>query len=140
MQIVHFHARGHENVTGSHKTTLELTTEDFLTPTGTCIIGVNASQTLNGLDPEIKELVRSPTTVIQLIMRIENISEEIKGEGSPGLTYADVTSMVVRKSNFECDRTLMINADKAACDLDRAFVKLLQIADTVIECELRFFT
>jgi hypothetical protein len=140
MRSVHFRASGHENVIGDHRTTIELTSEDFLTPTGTCIIGIKATQTLDKLDPDIKKLAKSSETTIQLVMSVDNLCETIVGRGSLGLTYADDTSMVIRRSDFECDRTLMIHANKAACDLDRTFVQLLQDSDITIECELQFFT
>ena len=36
------HAHGHEHVTGEHTSTLELTSDDYLTPAGDCILGIEA--------------------------------------------------------------------------------------------------
>ena len=40
-------AQGHPNVLGTHRTTIEITTEDFLTTNGNCIIGVMSSKSVN---------------------------------------------------------------------------------------------
>ncbi|MHA1577659.1 MAG: DUF371 domain-containing protein [Candidatus Thorarchaeota archaeon] len=135
-----FVAQGHENVVGMHKTTVELTTESFLTPQGTCIIGVKSSQNLSNLSDEIKQMVKSKDTRIHLKMKANGEAEEIIGYGSPGLTYENSISMVARTSPFECGRTLMVNSDKAASDLNRSFVEQLKEADAQVECELIFIT
>ena len=140
MQRVQFKAYGHENVIGEHKTTVELTSEEQLTKQGTCIVGVCSDMTLNQLNPEIKRLASSSSTKIVLRMSIDKLSEEITGTGSSGLTYMDSTSMVARTSTFECERTLMVNADKAATDLNRDFVNRLKVKGVIIECELTFVT
>lgn len=135
---VSFLASGHENVIGDHKTTLELTSETFLTRQGTCIMGVRSELVLHALEDDIKSLARSKSTEIRLTLSIDGRKEEIIGHGSPGLTYADRTSMVVRTSSFECPRTLMVRADKAASDLDREFVERLKSPEQRIACEILF--
>lgn len=140
MPRVQFQAFGHENVVGDHKTTLELTSEKFLTREGTCIIGIRSNQTLSQLTPEIKALASSKDTRIVLKLRMKGETQEIIGRGDPGLTYSDSVSMVVRKSTYVCGRTLMVEADKAASDLDRSFVELLKSHETVIDCELVYIT
>ncbi|MHA2353127.1 MAG: DUF371 domain-containing protein [Candidatus Thorarchaeota archaeon] len=140
MQRVQFKAYGHENVVGEHKTTVELTAEDDLTKQGTCIVGVSSDTTLNQLDLEIKELASISSTKIVLRMSVNGLTEEVTGTGSPGLTYTDSTSMVARTSTFECARTLMVNADKAASDFSREFVDRLKASSVVIECELVYIT
>jgi len=138
MHLVQFNAYGHENIIGEHKTTVELTTEDFLTKQGTCIVGVQTTQKLSDLSLEIKELVTLETTKIVLVMDVDGVIEQITGTGGKGLTYSDSTSMVARTSSFQCNRTLMINADKAASDLSREFVDLVKNRSAEMKCELRF--
>lgn len=140
MQSVQFQASGHENVIGNHKTTVEITTEDFLTRQGTCIIGVEADRSLSEIPPEIKALAKSEKTKIVLHLKVGNLTEQVTGRGNPGLTYSDTVSMVARKSSFVCDRTLMVGADKAASDLDRSFVDALRARSALLECELLFVT
>jgi hypothetical protein len=138
MLSVRFLARGHRNVLGTHRTTLEITTEDFLTESGTCIVGIRADQTLANLPEQIKALATSGSTSIVLRLTVEDSVEEIWGHGAPGLAYEDTTSMVVRTSSYECGRTLMVGADKAARDLDRSFVDLLQDNRTRILCDIDY--
>ncbi|MCK4483643.1 MAG: DUF371 domain-containing protein [Candidatus Thorarchaeota archaeon] len=136
MRTVDFHAYGHPNVIGKHKTTLEITTEKELTSQGTCIIGVRTTQTLRNLDDEIKTLAKSTRTQIRLTMSVNGLVERIIGRGSPGLTYSDPISFVARTSSFECGRTVMVGADRVASDLDRRFVQKLRDPDIVIKCQL----
>ncbi len=137
---VRFNAYGHQNIMGEHKTTVELTSEDYLSPRGTCIIGVRTDLTLNELDAEFKRLALLGTTTIVLKMSVDGLVEEVTGTGGPGLMYSDPISMVARTSSYECGRTLMINADKAASDLSRTFVGKLKDTSVVIDCELIFST
>ena len=138
MHSVMFRAFGHENVIGDHKTTLEITSEEFLTSRGTCIIGIRSDLTLDRLDDTIKSLARLPSTKIQLKVRAGGISDIITGHGSAGISYEDTLSMVARTSDFECPRTLMVGADKAASDIDRNLVELLKDPEVELECELVF--
>ncbi|MFW9843585.1 MAG: DUF371 domain-containing protein [Candidatus Thorarchaeota archaeon] len=138
MHLARFKAYGHENVIGEHKTTVEITTEDYLTKQGTCIVGVRATQKLSELSSEIRELVAKESTKIILMMEVEGMKEQVSGTGGNGLTYSDSTSMVARTSTFQCGRTLMINADKAASDLSRGFVRQLAKNGAEMNCELHF--
>ena len=139
MRSIHFRAYGHENVISQHKTTVELTTESTLSIRGNCIVGVRSTLALRDLDVDIKSMAQSSQTEIHLKMTTEGITEEIIGQGSTNLSYSDATSMVARKSSFECGRTVMINADKTASDLNRVFVEKIKNPETVIECELVYF-
>jgi len=103
-------------------------------------VGVRSDLSLSGLDADIRMLARQSTTTIRLVMTVAGLSEEISGRGSAGLTYSDGTSMVARKSSYECGRTLMVQADKAASDLSRIFVEATKKPDAQIECELIFIS
>ena len=138
MHLVRFKAYGHENVIGNHKTTVEITTEDFLTKQGTCIVGVQATEKLSELSSEIRALASLETTKIVLVMDVAGIKEQVSGTGGSALTYADSVSMVARTSLFQCGRTLMVNADKAASDLSREFVNQLSEKGIEMDCELHF--
>jgi len=140
MRSVRFRAAGHSNIVGRHDTTLEITTERNVTRRGTCIVGVCANQTLKDLDDEIKAMARNKNTKIVLRMTVDNMTEEVVGRGGIGLTYTDATSMVSRTSSFECGRTALIQANKAASDLDRGFVDRLRRPDAVLDCELIYIS
>lgn len=138
MRRVDFACYGHSNVIGNHRTTLEITTEDYLTRQGTCIIGIKGEVSLRDLDPEIKALARLPDTRITLTLEVEGEIQQVQGWGSDGLVYSDGISMVARTSSFECGRTLMIRANKAAMHLDRDFVERLRDEAVRINCRLEY--
>ncbi|HIH34933.1 MAG TPA: DUF371 domain-containing protein [Methanosphaera sp.] len=121
-----FFARGHENVTSLHKSTFEITTDESLTLKGDCIIGVKSGVTLNDLPEEIKDHIKTDNEKIELILETDNFSDKIVGYGSSKLTLDHPSDMVCRKSDFTCSRTLMINADKAAKDLDKNLINELK--------------
>ncbi|MBD3158687.1 MAG: DUF371 domain-containing protein [Candidatus Lokiarchaeota archaeon] len=138
MLRVSFVAHGHKNIVGKHNSTLELTTENQLTRRGTCIVGVDAELALSDLSSDIKSAVKSSETVIELRMTVEGHTETVIGHGAQGLTYDDSTSMVARTSNYQCDRTLMVSANKAASNLNRAFITKLQNPNSLLRCVLTF--
>jgi hypothetical protein len=90
------------------------------------------------LDSAIKRIAGMETTKIVLVMEVRGVIEQITGTGGSGLTYTDPVSMVARTSSYQCGRTLMIHADKAASDLSDDFVGCLRDRDAVLKCELHF--
>ena len=121
-----FYARGHENIKGTHKTTLEITKEDYLTSRGDCIVAVGAEVGLSELPQNFKDKMKKDNSIIKLILEAEGKKEVITGEGSTKLILMHPTDMVCRKSGFICPRTLMIHADKAAIDLSREFIEKIR--------------
>ena len=116
------HAKGHKNVTSTHKSTFEVTTDENITKAGDCIIGVQSDVKLGDLPLELKGAIRDENTKIKVVLETENAEDEIIGYGHPDLTLEHPTDMVCRKSNYRCSRTLMINADKAAVDLKKELI------------------
>jgi hypothetical protein len=119
------HAKGHPNVKSTHKTTLEITKEDYLTPTGDCIIGINADKSMADFSEEFREKIRNSDKIIVEII-VGGLKEIIIGKGHKDLILNHPTDIVIRKSNFICPRTLMINADKSAKELNREIVERLK--------------
>jgi hypothetical protein len=117
-----FHAKGHENVTSTHKSTFEVTTDEKLSKAGDCIIGVQSDTKLEDLPLELKKAIRDENSLIRVRLETENAEDEIVGYGHPDLTLKHPTDMVCRKSNYRCSRTLMVKADKAACDLKKELI------------------
>lgn len=72
-------------------------------------------------------------------LNVSGIVERIAGRGSHLLTLADEKDLVIRKSTYVSNRTLMINADKAASDLPRRFVRRLTSASTDIHVSLTVY-
>lgn len=128
-------AWGHENITAKHRTTLEVTKEKSLTPRGDCIIGVRADKAICDIDERIKEWLRTGNKIkIKIILPQYGLRDSLVGFGSNRMTFKHKTDIVVRKSDYVCDRTLAIGANKAARDIDREIVELLRDPTT----ELRF--
>ena len=118
-------AHGHEKVLGTHPTTIEITKESELSETGDCIIGVSSSHACADLNSEIKTAIQSGQK-IQVKLKVGEIEEIVTGHGSSELTLSHAHDIVIRKSEFKCPRTLMINADKAACDLKPELIEKLK--------------
>lgn len=125
MEIERIVARGHEHVRGTHESTLELTTDDWLTPAGDCIVGIDASVAPADFPPTFIEQAQSQEATLTLELDVAGRTATITGRGHPSLTFADSRSMVVRTSTYVDDRTVMIDADHAAVDIDREMIEAL---------------
>ena len=121
-----FYARGHPAVLSTHQTTLELTKELSLSKNGDCIIAVGSSSGLRDLPEPMRNALSSEVCKARLTLKLDLHRFAIEGRGATGLTLSHPTDMVVRKSGFVSDRTLMVHADRAAADLPRSFVELLR--------------
>ena len=128
-------AYGHKNILGTHKTTLEITKEKYLTKRGDCIIAIAANKAISDLSQQFKEKAKS-NIKIKCLIKVNDKNEEIIGYGHEDLTFSHPTDIVIRKSNYICHRTLMINANKSAKNLDRNFIGLLQNPKTIIKIKL----
>lgn len=119
-------AWGHKNIQATHKSTLEITKEAELSKRGDCIIAVSADKSMADLNLEFKENLRKENAKITMMIEIGDIVEVVNAVGSSRLILTHSTDMIVRKSNYICERTLAIQADKAACDLSRRLVEKLK--------------
>jgi hypothetical protein len=117
---------GHENIQATHKTTFEITKEAQLSRRGDCIIAVSANKTMTDFSSEFKENLRKEKAKIIILIEAGDAAEVVNAFGSPRLILTHRTDMVVRKSNYICNRTLAIQADKAACDLSRKLAEKLR--------------
>jgi uncharacterized protein len=125
------HAKGHHNILATHKTTLQITKDDSISKRADCIIAVSADKSLSDLASDVKTALSSNTAKMRLTIKAGHLSEVITGFGSTNLSLSDTDDMVVRKSGFISGRTLMIGADKAARDLDRALVDKLKTSEDI---------
>jgi hypothetical protein len=118
-----FKAYGHENVLALHRSTLEFTKEDFLTKNGDCILGIRA------------DFEKPLGFAGKLLIRIEceGLTDELTAMYNPDF---DSGSMVIRKSQFLDKRTFATGASKAACDINREIVKVLQAPGTVAKVNI----
>jgi len=131
-----FTARGHPNIRAGHRATLMVTRETELTPLGDCIVAVAAERGLRALDPRMKEAIRSQDAKVRLILKAGGLIFEALGGGGARLTLSNPTDMIARRSRYICDRTLIVGADKAACDIEPPLLRLLQNSDQVINVTL----
>jgi hypothetical protein len=129
-------AHGHSKIRGTHRTTLEFTKETHLTERGDCIIGVESSKGARDLSDEFKRIVQSRGSRITLFLKVGEYLEVVHGFGSQKLLLTNPTDLVVRKSDYTCNRTLMIKSDKAAIDLRRELIYLLRNPSRKIEIRL----
>lgn len=125
-------AWGHENVLSLHKNTFEFTAEDHLTIRGDCIFAVKADKTMADLSDEFKQALRREGARLKIKIECNGITDEASAYGHPGLILTHKSDFVVRKSTFICERTLAVNADKAASDISRKLVEELKKADKAV--------
>ena len=129
-------ARGHPNIMATHPTTLEITKEISLTKMGNCIVAVDATKGLVDLSQDFKKACMNDKSRILVELDASGMVERVAGRGSHLLTLEDEEELVIRKSTYVSNRTLMINADKAACDLRRQFIQRLRSTSTDIHVRL----
>lgn len=128
--IEEIQAHGHHNVQARHKTTLEITKEDYLTKKGDCIIAINADKGMSGLSEEFKKKLKNGAK-IKITISCEGIEDTLEAEGSPNLTLDHKTDIVIRKSEYICPRTLAIKANKSASDLRRDLINKIKEGNKV---------
>jgi hypothetical protein len=119
------HARGHENVSAEHASTFEVTSDDYLTPAGDCILGVEADRVPADFDPEFVAACQSHDATITATVEAGGYTVRIEGRGHPDLSLENERSIVGRTSDYVDDRTVLVAADAAAGDLDRDLVDAL---------------
>ena len=122
---VHLLASGHEHVRARHASTFEVTTEESLTPAGDCILAVGADLAPADFDQEFVAACRDEGARISMTIAVDGESTTIVGRGDPALTFASERSAVGRTSTYVDDRTIMLEADAAAADVDRSIVDAL---------------
>jgi hypothetical protein len=124
------HAQGHEHVSATHVSTFEFTTDDWLTPAGDCILAVEADRAPRDFSTAFRDACATTEATITATITVEGPSathtETIVGRGDPGLNLLDDRSLVARTSDYTDDaRTVLVDADAAAADLDRELIEAL---------------
>lgn len=117
---------GHVNIQATHKTTLEFTKDTYLSKKGDCIVTVAVDKASADLNAEFREKLRKPHAKLTIIIEAGELVEQVNAYGSPQLILIHPTDMVIRKSDYACNRTLAVHADKAAQDLSRELVEKLK--------------
>jgi hypothetical protein len=119
------HARGHEHVSAEHASTFEVTTDDYLTPAGDCILAIEADRAPADFDPEFVAACRDGEATITVTIEAGGHRESVTGRGAPDLEFASERSAVGRTSDYVDDRTVVVGAEFAAEGFDRDLVAAL---------------
>ena len=125
-------AWGHVNVRATHRSTIELTKDEYLTPRGDCIVGIKADKALSDLDLRLKSIIRRDGSIVIVVFSVGECFDYVVGFGSSRLTLSSNTKLVIRKSDYVDDATLMIKANKAAADLSRELVDRLKKGEPLL--------
>lgn len=118
-------AEGHENVSGAHASTLEVTSDDFLTPAGDCILGIEADTVPAEFDEDFVSACQDDEATITVDLEADGRTDRVEARGDPELSFESDRSAVLRTSEYVDERTIAIEADKAAGDIDRDLVEAL---------------
>jgi len=119
-------AFGHENIQAIHPSTFMFTRDRHLSKNGDCVVAVAADKAVADLNQEFKEKLKRANTKLTIIIEAGGLTEQINALGSPKLILTHPTDIVIRKSDYICNRTLAIRADKSAKDLPRELVETLK--------------
>ncbi len=140
MYLVKFRAYGHHNVKATHPSTLEITTENYLTERGDCIVAVKSEMSCRSLPTQVKEAIRNDKSIVEIELKCGDLIDKITARGSRNLTLSSDVSIVIRKSDYIDGRTLCIKADKAASDLSRKLIALLKNPNTMLEILIKVYS
>jgi hypothetical protein len=114
-----------KHVLATHGSTLELTSDDWLTPAGDCIIAVEADTVPADFPATFVDRCRDADVQVELELAAAGHRTVVTGKGDPDLTFASDRGLVCRTSDHVDDRTVMVNANTAAAELDRDLVTAL---------------
>ena len=115
---------GHENILCTHNTTIEITKDIHLTKKGNCILGIRASKACHDLNPSLKKKLQKRNKM-KISIHVDDLTDSFYGYGNSGLKLSSEKDMVFRKSNFICERTVLIDCTKSSSELNRDLVKKL---------------
>lgn len=118
-------AKGNKLIKATHKSTLEITKDSFLTERGDCIIGISSNYSVKDLPEDLKDHLLNEGK-IKITIKVDDLIDDIIAYGSKRLLLTNNKSIVIRKSNYIDDRTLAINSNKSAIDIDRKLIERLK--------------
>jgi len=117
---------GHKNIRSLHTRTIEITKDPSLTLNGDCIIGVSATKSCSDLTSAMKNKIRRNRSIVEIDLIVEPFSIKIHGIGNDNLLLTHLHDIVLRKSNFICDRTLCLSCNVSAIQIPRKMIDLLK--------------
>jgi len=75
-----------------------------------------------------------------VVIQVEEFHDKFHGFGSKLLPLSHELDLVFRKSDFICDRTVLINCSKSSSDLNRNLVKILTSSNKEIKLTFKTTT
>ena len=132
-----FYATGHKNIIATHNTTFEITKEINLSKRGNCIVAVKSAKSGVDLPLDFKKAAIKNGAKIKIIIETDKLKETIVAYGNKKLEFTHPTDLVVRKSNFVCNRTLAVRANKASVDFSRELIEKLKNPNQIIKITLK---
>ncbi len=121
--------RGHPNVLGLHRNTIEVTKDIEISKRADCVIGVRASKACIDFNSSLKQHIRTGGH-LRFELRVKEEKYEFQGMGSNSLKLSDERELVLRKSDFASIRTGAIRCSAAAVDVPRSIIRNLQDPDS----------
>lgn len=118
-------ARGHEHVTAHHESTFEVTSDEFLTPAGDCILAIDADRTPRDFDDAFVTACQDAAARITITCEAAGLTEQVTGRGHPDLTFTSNRSLVCRTSEYVDGRTVAVETSQAAAGFNRQLVAAL---------------
>ena len=126
------YAYGHKNISCMHQTTIEITKNENLSKRGDCILAVRASKGCFDLNYELKRQIWKANK-IKVIIRVGSVEDSFYGFGSDKLKLLNESEIVFRKSDYICERTVLINCNKASDQINRKIISSLRDPQTKVE-------
>lgn len=117
--------RGHPNVRALHRSTFEITKEEHLTRSGTCILAIHADKGPCDFNSEFRQSLMADSALLVTTLTAGSESCTIHAHGSSRLTLDHPTDLVWRRSSYIDSRTVAIHADRTAQTLPRALIAAL---------------
>jgi len=126
------YANGHKNISCRHKSTIEITKKGNLSKKGDCILAVGASKGCYDLNNDLKTQIWKGSK-ISVTIKVGTIEDSLFGFGSKKLKLLNKSDIVLRKSDYICDRTALINCNKASSQINKKIIKSLVDPQTNVE-------
>jgi hypothetical protein len=129
-------ASGHPNILAIHPTTLMFTKDLHISQAGDCIVAVATDKAVADLSVQFRKELRKPNAKLTVTIEADGIKEQVTASGCPKLCLCNNVDIVIRKSDYVCNCTLAICADKSSKDLSRELIEKLQNPNVKAKIEL----
>ena len=126
------YASGHINVSCRHKSTIEITKKEKISKSGDCILAVRASKGCYDLNYDLKTQIWKGSK-IEVTIKVGIVKDSFFGFGSDKLKLLNKSDIVFRTSDYICERTALINCNKASYQINKEIVNSLTDPQTHVD-------